>query len=1103
MRVFRLWLLLFAFTIFILATTSARTQSGGSNDDAAGKPPSVSSAPLGQSHSESESTSSAGAPSDYSKEAFVIEHLRSRFRFENDGTGREETTIRVRVQSEAGLQNWGQLRFGYNSANEQLDIVYVRVTKPDGSVVTADDKDVQDLAPTQQFALLYTDYRQKHITVPGLRPGDVLECETVTTIHHPLAPGQFWMQHEFNQSNIVLDEELDIDVPSNRAIKLKTRPGIEPKITQDNGRHLYHWTSSHLVRENDHKDKEKDKKQKKRKPEEFAAVQLTTFTSWEDVGRWYADLEKDRRQPSKEVRSQAEALTKGMKTDLEKVRALYDFVAANFRYVSLSLGMARYQPHAAAEVLHNQYGDCKDKHTLLAALLEAEGMHASAVLINASRNIDADVPSPAQFNHVITLLSLGNDKIWMDTTTEVAPFRLLAYQLRKKQSLVVQQDGVSHLEETPADPPIPDSERTAIEGKVAESGRLEGRVALTTVGDRELAMRMIARRLPAADLRKFVEGLNQKLGLGGEVGEFKVTEPTATHEAFVISYDVTKNNFIDWSKKKVELKLPLATFNPVAVGSDVDADAENVDSASPEPFKLGPPNEQSYRIKLELAPRYKAQVPVAVDVERDYGSYHSSYKLDGDLLTAERTLKTRVGELPVPRANDYRAFRRSVLADVAQFVTIESSVADTHSAPADMKTNELITNGNEARKRGEYELAISLLNRAVEASPKSKSAWNDLGLAYYEAREDELAINAFQKQVEIDSFHQFSYNNLGRVYLGQRRYEEAEKWFRKQIEVNPLDKYAHANLGLTFVEAQKYEQAIPELTQAASLTPNSADPQVRLGEAYLNLGQDQKAMEAFDRAEQISATPTVWNNIAYQLSLKKAHLDVARRYAESAVTSTAASLRNASIDQLSHRDLRSTSALARYWDTLGWIEFADGNVDKALKYTFAAWQVSQGAEVADHLGQIHEKRGDKDKAEYFYAVSLNARRPLRETRNRLSALLGGDDKVDVFVEKYRAELNKLRTITLGDFKHESAARADFFVMLGKGTSSAATVQGVKFVSGDETLKSVADIARSAKYEQSFPDDTPVMLLRRGTLVCKASAQCTFSLALPEDVSSVD
>ena len=208
---------------------------------------------------------------------------------------------------------------------------------------------------------------------------------------------------------------------------------MDPTIAEEKGRRIYRWTSSHMVREDNDKDKDQQKKKKKKKADEFPAVQLTTFASWEDVGNWYAGLEKDRRQPSKEVRAQAEALTKGITTDLDKVQALYDYVATNFRYVSLSLGLARYQPHAAADVLHNQYGDCKDKHTLLASLLEANGMHASAVLMNSSRKLDPDVPSPAQFNHVITMLPLGKEEVWMDTTTEVAPFRLLAYQLRKKQ----------------------------------------------------------------------------------------------------------------------------------------------------------------------------------------------------------------------------------------------------------------------------------------------------------------------------------------------------------------------------------------------------------------------------------------------------------------------------------------------------------------------------------------------------------------------------------------------------------------------------------------------------------------------------------------------
>jgi len=144
--------------------------------------------------------------------------------------------------------------------------------------------------------------------------------------------------------------------------------------------------------------------------------------------------------------------------------------------------LGRYQPHSSTDVLHNQYGDCKDKHTLLASLLEAEGMHASSVLINSSRELDVDVPSPSQFDHVITMLPMGHEEIWMDTTSEVAPFRLLAYSLRKKQALVVPASGTPHLEETPADTPMPDREIAEVNGKVNAIGKLEAHVHYTFQG---------------------------------------------------------------------------------------------------------------------------------------------------------------------------------------------------------------------------------------------------------------------------------------------------------------------------------------------------------------------------------------------------------------------------------------------------------------------------------------------------------------------------------------------------------------------------------------------------------------------------------------------
>src|SRR5207247_5954909 len=119
--------------------------------------------------------------------------------------------------------------------------------------------------------------------------------------------------------------------------------------------------------------------------------------------------------------------------------------------------------------------------------------------------------------------------------------------------------------------------------------------------------------------------------------------------------------------------------------------------------------------------------------------------------------------------------------------------------------------------------------------------------------------------------------------------------------------------------------------QPVSLKPDHCSLQNSLGDAYLNLGQDDKALAAFDRAIQMSATPSVWNNIAYQLSLKQAHLDRAQQYAESAVTAVANSLRNLSLEQVSDRDLAMVSELDANWDTLGWGYFARGTFDKEEK----------------------------------------------------------------------------------------------------------------------------------------------------------------------------
>src|SRR5207248_3138313 len=125
------------------------------------------------------------------------------------------------------------------------------------------------------------DHSQESYVIEKFRTSYRFEYDFVTITSTPLAAGQFWMEYEFLKAGTVLDEQLQLDVPKDRIIKLKTKPGNDPKITEANGRRVYAWSSSHVDKDEDDKKKDKEKEKKARKEPDAPAVQMTTFSSWE------------------------------------------------------------------------------------------------------------------------------------------------------------------------------------------------------------------------------------------------------------------------------------------------------------------------------------------------------------------------------------------------------------------------------------------------------------------------------------------------------------------------------------------------------------------------------------------------------------------------------------------------------------------------------------------------------------------------------------------------------------------------------------------------------------------------------------------------------
>jgi tetratricopeptide (TPR) repeat protein len=1020
----------------------------------------------------------APEPKPHSREPFVLEQYATVARFENDGRSEEHLHVRVRVQTDAGVASWNELVVGYNRATEAVEFRYVRLEKAAGGTVAIGDGGVKDdvAAKVRDFPA-YGDCREKRISISSLAPGDTLDYEIVKRATQAVAPNEFWFEHRFVDSAIALDERLEINIPSTRSVTLKSPSPYETQ--QLAGRTIYRWKRQNFMLE-------KPSSQQDPAEAKPADVQLTTFRTWSDVSRWYTKLARSQDEPTSATRAKTEELTHKHANELEKAEALYDYVSKSIRYVDLPVGAVGYRPHTPDEVLANQYGDSLDKHVLLAAMLRAAGMPAETALVPSAEKLDPALPSPAPFNRVITAVSLGEERIWMNATLDVVPFRLLASQLRNKSVLLVSADGSGKILKTPADPPFLSTQNVEIEGEVSELGKLTASAHYVVRGDTELVLRSAFHRAAQTQWKEIGQTILSLDGIHGEVTAARPNDPTATHDPFELDIDFTEANFIDWSSQRTRTTLPL-----LAIGMpDPPGDQSK-------PIELGSPLRVTVRLELHLPPSLAAEPPVGVAIDHDYAQFTASYRYQDHVVTAQRSLDFKMPELPSSRAGEYAAFTRAITADQNQLLTVENLTPGGPVIPPTATTDELVEAGRGALQGGNMRAAIPLLERAVEFQPQHKEAWNELGLAYMGAGRLDPAIAAFQKQLEISPSDEYANNYLGLAFERKQDFQNALASFRRQTQINPLDAMAHASLGEILLEQHDYTQAVSEFEKATILSRDNAQLEVHLGRAYLGAGRNSEAIAAFEKAVVVSRSPAIFNEVAYNLAEQKLALDEAQRYAEVAIADATQNLRSLDLAHLTDAALSQIERVASYWDTLGWIYFQRGDLERARQYISAAWTLSENGEAGDHLAQIYEKSGDKEIAVHVCALALAAPHAVADTRARLTLLLGGNEQIDGLVNRAKPELEMLRTIPAGKFLAEDA-RADFFILLSPGDKKA-RVDAVRFIGGSEALRPFSDRLRSLDYGSVFPDAAPARLIRRGTLSCSAKAgDCHLILLPPEE-----
>lgn len=150
-------------------------------------------------------------------------------------------------------------------------------------------------------------------------------------------------------------------------------------------------------------------------------VVVSTFRDWAAFRDWYGEAVRGFTEPDAEVLELAKRLTRGKTTRDAKVRALFDYVADDIRYVNYVSG-EWWLPNRPQQLLARREGDCDDKAILLITLLKAVGIDAQEVMVQTRLTAQPSIlrargAAVPLFDHGIAFLPGPADGTYLDATS--------------------------------------------------------------------------------------------------------------------------------------------------------------------------------------------------------------------------------------------------------------------------------------------------------------------------------------------------------------------------------------------------------------------------------------------------------------------------------------------------------------------------------------------------------------------------------------------------------------------------------------------------------------------------------------------------------------
>jgi tetratricopeptide (TPR) repeat protein/transglutaminase-like putative cysteine protease len=1008
--------------------------------------------------------------------SYRYESVRTHIRLEKDGFEERQIRSVVLLGSAEAVREFGQIGFPFAEGQDEVVIDEISVQKPDGRTIEPKDLLPEVVNPLGVNSLgVGPDVRIRKVTVPGLEPGDRLSARIVLR-HRPITPGTTFTRLAINPLLGDPEQVVELDLPRDSPVRVRLREQLKATWEDLPAR------ADRQVRRLRLRVPQPDYGSKGPTAAERAARQapdlvLSSFASWDEVSRWWWALSKDRMTPDGKVREAARpAAARG--TAAARLAELHALVASRVRYLNVAFGNGGMQPRAAADVLESRYGDCKDKHALLAALAQSIGIDVRPVLIHSARR-DAveDAPSPQQFDHVISVARLGDDPegwLWMDATNNFAAAGYLVPSLRGKRALLVEPDGRGVVVRTPERPPFEPRVDVETDGVLESSGRLRGHVRWTFRSDLEMTMRHVFTVAPRDRHAQMLKaGLARSWKDDATVSQVVFSDPADLTKPFRVEFDVERAVGGQRSDRDWALWIPMPEYFLPA--PDVLSTEEDGAAAA-----LG---RLEARATIRLPDGVRARAPLAVSLDRPFGRLKSEYSVGEGGLSIARSMHVDYRAAAADRAA-YESFRKAVDTDRDQdfFVSALGAAAAT--------AESLHAEGKAARSAKEYARAVDLLMQAIDRDPARVDVWNDLGLALRDAGDPQAALEAFDAEIAAHPFHETAYAERAYVLIEKlRRPDEAEPDLLRQIEVAPFKHWSYGKLGARRLHQERYEEAAQYYARAARADPQNKEYWVEQGWAQARAGQQEPARNSFAHARTLELED--WRRLRVAQGLSTiGDQALAAEIAAEALPSIEARLSKLTRQTAKLGDGYWTQRLAEGWGLVGGAALMKGDVAKADEYLSASWKAEMQPGAALMVGTLRVVQQRLREAGDWFAISSSFHGvrpppppPDPATRQAMTRPEGAPSGGELLMRE--------RTVTLAPPPADDFDENVLLLVSADGAVSVARRLSARNPAACDRY--LARLGRPAPGFPPLPGGPGTQIVRTALLVCSKATRCALVL----------